>query len=55
MNESDGTATNTLYMSVLPNIFRALNESMCVAKPNTYNHSLATIKATAYIPKLIVL
>ena len=27
-------------MSVLPIIFCALNESMCVAKPNTYNHPL---------------
>jgi len=31
-------------MSVLPIGFCALNESMCVAKPNTYNHPLGEIK-----------
>jgi hypothetical protein len=30
-------------MSVLPIGFCVLNDSMCVAKPNTYNHSLPAI------------
>ena len=37
------TGGNTLYMSVLPIGFCKLNRSMCVAKPNIYNHSLGVM------------